>query len=300
MKSAFIKKLKPWMLPIAMLLGVVFHNYIGQVAFLSKYLIFMMLLITFTRVTPRNIKPDKSMLWLLLIQIGGAVAVYYALRWWSEDVAQSAFICVFCPTATAAPVITGMLGGSVEKVAAYSLLSNLVVALTAPLLLAYINENAGISFFAAMSNISINVLPLILGPLAVALILRGGVPKLHSAIANHQSLSFYIWAISLIIVVGNAVSFVMREPASMVPEMVVMGVVSFILCVGQFYLGRKVGAKYGDRIAAAQSLGQKNTVLAIWLALTYLNPVASVGPACYIAWHNSVNSYQIYRKSKKG
>ena len=286
------------MLPIAMLLGVVLHEWIGYVAFMSKYLIFLMLLITFTRVSPRHFRPDRSMLWLLVIQILGSVCVYFALSWWSEDVAQSAFICVFCPTATAAPVITGMLGGSVEKVATYSLLSNLLVAFTAPFLLAYINEDAGIGFMSAMANISINVLPLILGPLALAFLLKATVPAAHRVISTHQSLSFYIWAISLIIVVGNAVSFVMKEPTEMIPEMIIMGVLSFVLCIAQFYVGRRIGSKYGDRIASAQSLGQKNTVLAIWLALTYLNPVAAVGPACYIAWHNLVNSYQIYRKTK--
>lgn len=38
------------MLPIAMLTGILLHNYIGYVAFLSRYLIFIMLLITYCRV----------------------------------------------------------------------------------------------------------------------------------------------------------------------------------------------------------------------------------------------------------
>ena len=47
-------------------------------------------------------------------------------------------------------------------------------------------------------------------------------------------------------------------------------------------------------ISGAQSLGQKNTVLAVWLALNYLNPLVSAAPAAYVAWHNIVNSWQIY------
>ena len=47
--SEFKNRIKPWMLPVAMLLGIVLHNYIGYVAFLSKYLIFVMLLITYCR-----------------------------------------------------------------------------------------------------------------------------------------------------------------------------------------------------------------------------------------------------------
>ena len=41
-------------------------------------------------------------------------------------------ICFLCPTATAAPVITGMLGGSIERVATYTLASNIAVALLVP------------------------------------------------------------------------------------------------------------------------------------------------------------------------
>ena len=50
---------------------------------------------------------------------------------------------------------------------------------------------------------------------------------------------------------------------------------------------------------AAVAVGQKNTVLAIWLALTYLSPITSIGPASYIIWQNSINSYQLYLKEKQ-
>ena len=56
---------------------------------------------------------------------------------------------------------------------------------------------------------------------------------------------------------------------------------------------------YGDPISGAQGLGQKNTVLAIWLSLTYLNPISSVGPAAYIAWQNTINSIQLYLKQRR-
>ena len=117
--ASFRQHIKPWMLPIAMLLGVVLHNYIGYVAFLSKYIIFVMLLITYCRLRPRDLHIGGYIGWLLLAQVVGAVAAYLIIRPFSELVAQGAFICIFCPTATAAPVITGMLGGSVSKVATF-------------------------------------------------------------------------------------------------------------------------------------------------------------------------------------
>lgn len=287
------------MLPIAMVIGLVFHEYIHHISFLSKYLIFIMLLITYCRVKATDFHTGPYLWRLLSVQVIGAVGVYFAIAPFSRELAQGAFICVFCPTATAAPVITGMLGGSVSKVATYSLFSHIAVALLAPPLLSYMEPEGGITFLTSVTTISVNVLPLILGPLALALLLRRFSPATHKGIAEHQGLSFYIWAVALIIVVGNSVSFLIKQPSSQLPEILLLGSISLLICVLLFGIGRKIGGRYGDKISGAQSLGQKNTVLAIWLTLTYLNPVVSAAPAAYVAWHNTVNSYQIYLHEKR-
>ncbi|MCM1021471.1 MAG: transporter [Muribaculaceae bacterium] len=214
-------------------------------------------------------------------------------------IAQGAFICFFCPTATAAPVVTGMLGGSVELLATYSIISNIAVAFLAPILFAVIGDTSGITFSQSVILIASRVFPLILAPLALALIMKVFSPRVHDAIAKHQSLSFYIWSFALIIVVGNAVSFVMTEPAGKIPIMIAIAGVSLATCCMQFTIGRLIGKKMGDKISGAQGLGQKNTVLAIWMALTYLNPLASVAPAAYVAWQNIINSAQLYLKTSR-
>jgi bile acid:Na+ symporter, BASS family len=296
--SQLRQRIKPFMLPIAMAGGLVFHGYMDKVQFLAPYLIFIMLFITFCRIKPKEIRITSLSWHLLAVQVLGAIGLYLALLPVDKTVAQGLFICVFCPTATAAPVITGMLGGSVPRLATFSIVSNMTVAALAPILFSLMG-NTYVAFFGALRYIAANVVPLIVLPLAAAWVLMGVAPKVHKAVAEKQSISFYIWALSLFIVVGRAVSFVMAEPPSMIPEMVIIALGSGVVCVAQFWIGRKVGAKNGDRIAGAQGLGQKNTVLAIWMALTYLNPVASVGPAAYIAWQNTINSLQLYYKSKR-
>lgn len=297
--AAIRQRLKPWMLPIAMLGGMLFHNFIDNIAFIAPYLIFVMLLITFCRVKPQEFRVTFLSCGLLAVQIGGSLALYFLLLPFGSEIAEGTFICVFCPTATAAPVITGMLGGSVPRLATFSIISNITVAFLAPLLFTMMGTEAQIPFTESLRLIAIKVVPLIVLPLAVALIMMRLTPKVHSAIANHQSLSFYIWAVSLFIVVGRAVSFVMSEPAEMIPEMLCLALLSGIVCCAQFYIGRRIGRKCGDKIAGAQGLGQKNTVLAIWMALTYLHPIASVAPAAYVAWQNTINSAQLYYKTKR-
>lgn len=285
------------MLPIAMACGVLFHNQIHYIAFLTPYLIFLMLLITFCRIDPAHIRIDRMSVRLLAIQLLGAVAAYMLLAGISPVLAQGAFICIFCPTATAAPVVTGMLGGSVERLVAYSLVSNVAVALVAPVAFTVIGGSE-VGLINASATIAAKVAPLILLPLVMALAMRRIAPKLRRAIAGHQSVSFYIWAVSLLIVVGNSVSFIMAEPADAIPTAVWLAVIAGVACGVQFLAGRIVGRRAGDPVSGAQGLGQKNTVLAIWMALTYLNPLSSIAPAAYVAFQNTVNSVQLYFRQR--
>ena len=77
-----------------------------------------------------------------------------------------------------------------------------------------------------------------------------------------------------------------------------MAFFALVICVAQFALGRYVGRRYGDPVSGGQGLGQKNTILAIWMAQVYLNPLASIAPASYVLWQNLINSWQLWRKGK--
>jgi BASS family bile acid:Na+ symporter len=292
------QQIKPWIMPMAMVAGLLFHNFMDKIAFLAPYLIFVMLLITFCRVKFENVRITKFSWSLLAVQVLGALMCYFAILPFDEVIAQGVFICIFCPTATAAPVITGMLGGDIVRLITYSLISNTVVAILSPFLFAMMSQ-ADISIISSTLIIAKRVVPLIIAPLIVAMILRRVTPRVHKVIAEHQSLSFYIWALSLFIVVGRAVSFILKEPAGCIPQMIALALFSLVACLAQFGIGRRIGRACGDKVAGTQGLGQKNTVLAIWMALTYLHPLSSVAPAAYVAWQNTINSLQLYFKAKR-
>lgn len=288
------------MLPIAMIGGAVFYKWMGYLTFLSPYLIFLMLFITYCKLNFRDFKPTHFHLVLLSAQMIIAGIAYFAILPFNHTVAEGVFICVFIPTATAAPVITSMLGGSISFVATYSLICNLVVAAFGPLVLALIGDASDISFLTSVGLICSKVFPLLILPLVTALILRKVSPSLHSKIVGHQQLSFYLWAISLFIIVGSCVSFTIKNwKPSEFWNIIFLALGALVVCLFQFYVGRKIGRKNGDAVSGGQSLGQKNTVLAVWLAMAYMNPVASVAPAAYIAWQNIVNSWQLVRHNSR-
>lgn len=288
------------MLPISMVGGVLFHNYMESIAWMSPFLIFCMLTVTFTRIKLREMRITRFHLALLALQMVACWAVYYALYPISPVVAEGAFLCVYMPTATAAPVVTGMLGGSVSMMATLSVLSNLSLAVTAPMFLSAISVGHDIEFADSFMRIGTQVVPMIVVPLILALAMRKFVPRLHKAIAAHQGASFWMWAVALFVVIGNAVTFVMKQPLDQLWVMVSLAMVSLVVCVLQFAVGRRIGVYFGDKVAGAQGMGQKNTILALWLSLTYLNPIISIAPAAYIAWQNIINSAQLYRKAKRG
>lgn len=301
MNTSIRSLLKDWMLPISMLGGVLFYKWMDNLTFLSPYLIFMMLTVTYCRVKPSDFKIEKFQWWLLLSQLVLAGTILAILLPLNHTIATGVFICVFVPTATAAPVITGMLGGSITRVVSYSLISNLAVAIIGPAILAAIGDNTDMTFTESFYKISTSVLPLLLLPIITAMILRYSWRKAYDTLGKNQVLSFYMWAVSLFIVVGSSVSFIIRTfDISKMPEITGLLVGSIVACGLQFLIGRKVGSKFNDKVTGGQSLGQKNTVLGIWLALTYLNPIASVAPAAYVAWHNIVNSYQLIHHHHKG
>lgn len=291
--------IKNWVLPLAMLTGAVAYSLIGYLSFLTPYLIFTMLLLTFCKLSPRNMHIVPAHIWLLSIQLFGSLAVYGIVRIFNPIVAQGAFICVLAPTATAAAVITGMLGGNVAFLTSYVLLCNIGVALVAPILFSLLGTNSDMPFIESLMYICRQVGPLLILPLVCAWGMRYFMPVLHKKMLSIGQLSFYLWAIALTVVTGNTVKFLVEQENPNYWVEISLALVSLVICVGQFLLGRRIGRHYGDAVSSGQGLGQKNTILAIWMAQIYLNPVSSVAPAAYVLWQNIINSWQLWKKRKK-
>lgn len=281
-------------MPLGMVVGALFCRQITWLdgvsqGMLTPIFIFTMLFFTFCRVDARKIRFSMMHLWLILFQLVVALGVYYALAWADVVVAQGAMICVLAPVAMAAVVIGGMLGANVETMAAYSLLCNLVIAIVAPYMLhAYGNGEC------TMIQILQKVSPLLIAPFVAGQLCRFTLPKVSQWVADHSQISFYVWLLSLAVIVGKTTSFLLDTDANLTLE-ITLATSSFIICLLQFKVGRIIGRRYGDAAAGGQSLGQKNTVLAVWMSQSFLDPIASVAPTAYIVWQNIVNSYQIYR-----
>ena len=282
-------------MPLGMVVGALlcypitaFDEWSGGIS--TPFFIFSMLFCTFCRVNIRDMKPTWLHLWLMVAQIVGTVGVYYLLLPLGDTVAQGGMICALAPMAMGAVVIAGMLGANVATMATHSLVCNVIIAFVAPPLLRLWGngECTGLQILA-------RVAPLLIAPFVVSQLCRWFTPRAARWIGNHSMISFYIWLFSLVVIVGKTTHFIIENGTEHLADEMLMAAIALVVCLLQFGIGHRLGKRYGDKAAGGQALGQKNTVLAVWLAQSFLNPMACIAPTAYIVWQNIVNSYQIYK-----
>ena len=308
--------LRNWTLPIAMLLGALaYFLYVSipllnpthalaarVVAFVQPLLLFAMLFLTFCKVEPKDMRFSPWQVWLLAMQVTtfllAALLLYFLSGSHWGIVVEGAMLCLICPTATAAAVVTRKLGGNAGTLTTYTIAINLAIALLIPAVVPLVHPNPGMSFLRSFLIIISKVFPLLLGPLFLSVLLRWCSPRTTDWLAGKRDLPFYLWSVSLALAIAMSTRSIVHTHCPW-PYQLGIAVASLVACIFQFAFGRKVGRKYGDPISAAQAGGQKNTVLIIWMGYTFMTPITSIAGGFYSIWHNVYNSYQLYRKRKE-
>ena len=293
------KFIKNWILVIAILLGVIIHPWVEYFAFLSPYLISLVLVFAFSAMSIRQLKLERSHLLFIVLQIAFGAFLYIALAPYDKILAMGVMVCALCPTASSAPAVVRMLGGNVAYIASYLFFVNIVMAVVIPLFFSYVMNSESIAFGTIFIGIAKRVGALLLVPLVLARLIKRYNPKLNNFFVSKTQISFYIWAIALVIVIANTIRFLKRHYVDSGESIFFMIIASLFICVMQFWVGRKIGKRYGDSTTLGQAFGQKNTILAIWMTQSFLSPFASIVPAGYILWQNIINSYELYKSRKK-
>ena len=314
--SRIISYIKNWILPISMLLGVVSyllcdalpltietrHLMTETVAVVQPVLIFAMLFLTFCKIKFGELHFCHWHIGLLLIQsisfIVGAILCTHIQSFEWKLFVESFIICMICPTATAAAVVTSKLGGNPATLTTYTILINLVTALVLPTFVPMIHPSAEHTFLLSFLTIIIKVFPFLFGPFLLAMILRRFNHNLTDSLAKYHNLAFYLWAVALALAIAVTTKTISHThcPISFI---IIIACASALSCAMQFALGRHIGKKHREPISATQSLGQKNTVFAIWAGFTFMTPITSLAGGFYSIWHNVYNSWQLYRQRRE-
>ena len=291
------KIIKDWILVIAIFIGILISPWVGYVSFLSPYLISTMLVFTFSSMSVRKLKIQKSHLLILFIQLALAVSLYLLIAPFNKILGMGIMVCALCPTASAAPAMVKMLDGDVSYLATYLLFVNLVMAAVIPVAFSWVMSSSDVAFGTICLGIMQRVGALLLVPLVVARLIKHTLPRTNKLLIKHSYLTFYMWVIALVIAIANTIRFFKMHDVehSMLCQ---MAVASLVICFLQFGIGRFCGVHFSNKVAICQALGQKNTILAIWMSQTFLHPLCSIMPACYVLWQNLINSIQLAKKRK--
>ncbi len=310
-----IRFIKDWTLPIAMSLGAVIYLLFAFTTALddaSRFFapimqtilplfMFLILFVTFCKVDFHKLRPVAWHFWIGVFQllfIGILMAIILASTNPSLIILEAILMCVISPCATAAAVVTQKLGGSLEQMTTYTFLSNFITVLLVPICFPLIEPSVHMEFWPAFLKILHEVFIVLIVPMLLAYIVKHYMKRLHAKIIAVRDLSYYLWACSLMIVTGTTVKNIVNAQAS-IWMLLTIALLGLVICIVQFAVGRFIGHYFNHTQEAGQALGQKNTAFAIWLSSTYLNPLSSVGPGCYILWQNIINSVEIWQKRKE-
>ncbi|MGM9725546.1 MAG: transporter [Prevotella sp.] len=308
---------KQWSLPLSLLIGVIGYLLFAYVPLLQPIgevvgplleslipvVLFVLLYVTFCKIQIKEMRPRAWHFWLQTIRVSLSAFFVWLITLTSDPnlrlVLEGMFVCVICPTAAAAPVVTEKLGGSIGSLTVYAIIANVVTSIIIPLFFPMVEKSSDISFATASLMVLRNVTTVLVIPLVLALVSRRVIPRVTDRIKEFRNLGFYLWCFNLTIITGITMRNILHASLSGT-VLAILLILPLFIALLQFTIGKLVGRYYGDSISAGQALGQKNTVVGIWLTLTFLNPLAAVAPGAYVLWQNMVNASQLWYKQKYG
>ena len=293
------KNFKSLIMLIAIIAGILLNTPLSTIdnatnELLTPSMLFMMLYITFCGIKIKDLRVSKSHVYLILFQLIVSICVYYIIAPFNTIVAQGAMICIIIPVAMASVAMGAMLGGNTVLIATYSIISNFLMALVIPVFFTYIGGE-GCSFLQILSKVA----PIMIVPPLAAEATKFLLPKVGRWFARNGKISYYLWVCSLAITIARTTVYI-RDNIHNIEGGVAAALflVALLICICQYKTGAYIGKRHGDVVAGELSLGQKNTILAIWITQSYLIPAASLAPISYIIWQNIANSYKLYRHDK--
>ena len=296
-----MQRFRPYVLPVAIVLGLLLHRWCAMFSFLVPFIIFCILLLTFTAVDLRRLRMTMLDLWLILFQIVVSTSCYLAITLLGGNhiVAEGVLIGVLCPVASSVAVVACILGANRETVTTYTIVGNLMVAVVAPVAFTLIGDHPEMGLWNSFLLMTSKIASTLALPFFLAALLQFILPSVNNFIARYKGLGFYLWAVALLFTLGQTIDYIFLNGEGNWASIAWLGGLSLLFCIIQFGFGRWLGRRYGDVIGGGQLLGQKNSAMGIWMANTFLTPLSSVFLAFYSVYQNLFNAWQMAQMKKK-
>ena len=286
----FTDFMKTLLLIATITIGVLFpfaHPY----AYIIKYLLMIMLFFSFLKMDIKKEHFQKSHVFILLINLAVPLLTYFFIKPFNLPLAQVVFITAIAPTAIAAPIIINLLDKNIEFTVISILLTNFFIAFLLPFLIpALLNSTSTVTII----DILIPVAQIFLLPYALSEGVKKFLPSIKPTLIKFNKHLFYILVLNINLGTAKASNYIRQEMSFSDPIIYQIALSSLLLCALYFYIGRKITPKKLS-VEGGQSLGQKNNGFTLWIALTFISPLAVLGPVFYILFQNIYISWQLHR-----
>ena len=224
----------------------------------------------------------------LLPLVGGAV--YYLGQLYDEDLGITLLLMGLAPTAVITPVLAELMRRRVAYMVGAIIVTHAVFALLVPLVLPGL---LGVELsWQSLGRLVYTIGGTVAGPLVVAQLLRKVGGPVLAGLRAVGPYAFVLFLSNIAVAAGSLSHYLRYESSTPWAFVVVATVTIGLLMLVNFYVGSRI-APVGHRVEGSLAFGRKNTMLSIWIALEYINPLVVLGPMLYILLQNVFVAGQI-------
>ena len=254
----FIQFFKQWLLPIAIVFGISLYLLYHFTTFLrpwggilhvaasegQRLVIALLLFFQFVQISPHDLGLKRWHLGALLFQVAGFLLCALGCALTPEGplriLLECAMICLICPTAAAAGVITKKLDGDLPATMSYVVLVNVAATFLIPMVIPMIRPAADLGFWAYVGRIAWKIFPILILPGLLAWTIRYTTRRLQRVLMRWSRYTFYIWffGLTLAMVLSTHALLVSRLGGGTIALIVLVSMAS---CAVQFFAGRRIG-----------------------------------------------------------
>lgn len=278
---------------LAFLVGGLLHAELAPLADWLPVGITLMLCITFIGLDTSQLKPTWMHLILLLVLQLMALFFWGIAAWAGYPVlAESLYYCAAAPVASAAPVIVSLLRGNTAFITTAMVLSQAVFGLITPILLPFVVDAPGLGYVDFLLVVLYQLMLALGAPALISFLLRVCYPPCKQWAPRLRDYSLAIWIINLTIVSAAGTHRLLQMDYGW-SDIWPIAFGALFICAFGFLFGYRLGYPNLKR-ECSQALGQKNTILTLYIAgQPYATPLAYIGPAFYVFFHNIANAVQL-------
>jgi len=275
---------------ISIAVGVLFpfgHSY----THLIQYFLMVMLFWAFLEIDFSGNPFDRKQFYLVAANLVIPLFWYYTIMLFNNTLALIAFVAALAPTAIASATLVSILNKNIKFTTVYVMISNFAMSIGASFLLPLVVSK---SIQISVIDVLLPSIQVVGYPLILALIIDKYIPKFANYMIHRKGDAYYLLIINLYLASSKASHFIVTEYTGPIYFIFIIGIAISIVAFINFAIGRKIGGSE-LKLECGQGLGQKNNSFTIWISLTFLSPLAALGPIFYLFFQNSYISYLLHK-----